>query len=81
MIDPVDPTLQDRPHAFNSVGVHIAVNKLLSTVFDCVMIVEQSVESGIAAVVVGMKDRTRLDIREDPHGGYGRGQWRPASRQ
>ena len=65
MIDPVDPTLQDRPHAFNSVGVHIAVNKLLSTVFDCVMIVEQSVESGIAAVVVGMKDRTRLDIRED----------------
>ena len=29
------------------------------------MIVEQSVESGIAAVVVGMKDRTRLDIREN----------------
>ena len=29
------------------------------------MVVEQSVESGIAAVVVGMKNRSRFDIREN----------------
>ena len=81
MIDTVDPTLQDRPHAFNPVGVDIAVHIFLCTVFDCVMVVEQSVKSGIAAVVVGMKDRSRLDIRENPHGGYGCGRWRPVSRQ
>ena len=65
MVDAIDSTFQDRPHAFNSVGVDIAIHVFFCAVFHRVMVVEQSVESGIAAVVVGMKNRSRFDIREN----------------
>ena len=81
MVDAIDSTSQDRPHAFNSVGVDIAIHVFFRAVFHRVMVVEQPVKSGIAAVVVGMKNRSRFDIRENRTGGYGRGRWRPVSRQ
>ena len=60
VVDAIDTTLQNGPHALNPVGVDIAINEFFRAVFHGVVSVEQAIKTKVAAVIVSVKDGSGL---------------------
>ena len=60
-----DGALQDRPHALYRVGVHRTSNVFLQSVVHAVVLVEDTFQSGVRLVLVGVDGGPVLDVTED----------------
>lgn len=62
MIDAMKAALHDRPHALDGVRVNAVADVFARAVVDALMGVEQPIEPEVAAMLVGMERRARLDV-------------------
>src|SRR5579862_141025 len=67
VIDAMQATLQDSPNALNTVGRHAIVPDVLASAMNDGFVLVVAVQSGIAAVLIGMDRRARLDALANFH--------------
>ena len=65
MVDTVQAAFQDSPNTFDAVRADVAAHVLAAAMVDCVVVVEQTTQVGVAGGLVGVDGTTGLHVAMD----------------